>query len=334
MTALVGKRMDEHEARGRALVHVLAFVLDKMVLSNSDEPQENYPITKFHALRPPGIPIEDYLLRILKYASCSPECFVLSLVYIDRLIQRNDNIILTQLNVHRIVITSIVLAAKFFDDQYFNNAYYAKIGGVPCAEMNSLELEFLFLTNFSLHVSTESYERYYNELANHPVFMNAMFGSAGMNTSGKVRHFVTADPHCDNLVYVTQHEEDQSMKENRVMRNNNFCRDAHPMERRPVMANPNMVPVQQPHLDNRAPMHMNQHVPVQNNQGHMPVQPAHANVPTHVASGMNSMPIPVAPKRSQNNTGMWPNVPGSNGPRRSSRRLSRGGMPLAVDARM
>jgi len=73
--------------------------------------------------------------RIHKYASCDPECFVLALVYIDRLIQRNS-LLLTSLNVHRIIITAIMLAAKFFDDQYFNNAYYAKVGGVPTSEVS------------------------------------------------------------------------------------------------------------------------------------------------------------------------------------------------------
>ena len=100
--------------------------------------------------------------RILKYSGCSSECFLLSLVYIDRLIQRTS-ILLTSLNIHRIIITrsvaplptccwryrccwappvmdwvvccifvafrstSVMLAAKFFDDQYFNNAFYAKV---------------------------------------------------------------------------------------------------------------------------------------------------------------------------------------------------------------
>lgn len=32
-------------------------------------------------------------------------------------------------------VCSIMLAAKFFDDQYFNNAYYGKVGGVPCSGM-------------------------------------------------------------------------------------------------------------------------------------------------------------------------------------------------------
>ena len=41
------------------------------------------------------------------------------LIYIDRLIQRN-NFILSGLNVHRVVITSVMLAAKFFDDQVTN----------------------------------------------------------------------------------------------------------------------------------------------------------------------------------------------------------------------
>jgi len=60
-----------------------------------------------------------------------------------------------------------MLAAKFFDDQYFNNLYYAKVGGVPCKEINTLEVEFLFLINFSLHVTEDQYYRYYTELANH-----------------------------------------------------------------------------------------------------------------------------------------------------------------------
>ena len=34
----------------------------------------------------------------------------------------------TPLNVHRLLITGILLAAKLMDDNYFNNAYYAKVG--------------------------------------------------------------------------------------------------------------------------------------------------------------------------------------------------------------
>ena len=42
-----------------------------------------------------------------------------------------------------------------------------QVGGVPTPEVNNLELEFLFSVNFSLHVATDVYEKYYSELANH-----------------------------------------------------------------------------------------------------------------------------------------------------------------------
>ena len=103
---------------------------------------------------------------IHKYASCSKECFILALIYIDRLIQRN-NFLLTELNVHRVVITAVLLAAKFFDDAYYNNAYYAKVGGVLVEEMNNLEAQFLFKIDFSLRVLPEVFDKYNAELILH-----------------------------------------------------------------------------------------------------------------------------------------------------------------------
>ena len=183
---------------GKAVVAVLASVLQKLVSGNdkvswrltcfetkifwiilSDHTPSNFTqqtnksqsVTKFHALRPPSISIKDYLDRIQKYASCSSECFVLALVYIDRLIQQADFTV-SSLNIHRVIITSVMLAAKFFDDMYFNNSYYAKIGGVPCSEINALELEFLFLINFTLYVEPDSYNKYYSELRNHAILVS------------------------------------------------------------------------------------------------------------------------------------------------------------------
>lgn len=42
-----------------------------------------------------------------------------------------------------------------------------QVGGVPCDEMNALEMEFLFSINFSLHVNTDTYCRYFAELSSH-----------------------------------------------------------------------------------------------------------------------------------------------------------------------
>lgn len=201
---MLDDRANSNDERGRAIVQTLAVVVDSMVHASDRMPLGYYHKTKFEAFRAPGISVSDYLARIHKYASCSPECFVLALVYMDRLHQM-QGIVLTELNVHRVVITSVVLAAKFFDDHYFNNAYYAKVGGVPCLEMNELEVEYLLLINFSLHVSSETYARYYNELANHYMYTRVRNSSLPHSPYYQMRHFVAADPHHEGqLVYVTE----------------------------------------------------------------------------------------------------------------------------------
>jgi hypothetical protein len=197
---------DGGEARARAVVAALAAVAEAMAAQAPTHPQPpSAPrATKFDAFRAPAISVRDYLARIHKYASCSAECFVLALVYVDRLHQL-QGVALSPLNVHRVLLTSVVLAAKFFDDHYFNNAYYAKVGGVPGAEMNELELEFLLLVNFSLHVPCETFARYYNELANHAAFRAVRAAASADAAFFHERHFVVPDPEQHGaLVYVTK----------------------------------------------------------------------------------------------------------------------------------
>jgi len=215
----------ENEERGRMICQTLAYVVESLV-----EPSEYATVpyqhpSKFEAFRAPGISIRDYLMRIHKYASCSPECFVLALVYIDRL-QRMQGFVLTELNVHRIVITSVVLAAKFFDDHYFNNAYYAKVGGVLCKEMNELEIEYLLLINFSLHVPTDTYARFYNDLSNHYTFTSVRTPYMQPSPYYQMHHYVAEDPENEGqLVYFTDYV--PRVPENRHNYHNNRSSSHH-----------------------------------------------------------------------------------------------------------
>ncbi|XP_071720651.1 cyclin-P3-1-like [Rutidosis leptorrhynchoides] len=128
-----------------------------------ENPQTKDVITVFHGSRAPELTIKEYIDRIFKYSRCSPSCFVVAQVYMDRFIQCG-NVNLTSLSVHRLLITSIMLAAKFIDDAFYNNAYYAKVGGVTTAELNRLEMKFLFGLDFRLHVSLRTFGRYCSEL--------------------------------------------------------------------------------------------------------------------------------------------------------------------------
>ena len=60
----------------------------------------------------------------------------------------------TSLTVHRLVITAVMLAAKLMDDKYYNNAYYARIGGVTTGELNHMELEMLRMLGYRTFVSS------------------------------------------------------------------------------------------------------------------------------------------------------------------------------------
>ncbi|KAK9202590.1 hypothetical protein WN944_017802 [Citrus x changshan-huyou] len=117
-------------------------------------------ISVFHGLTRPSISIQSYLERIFKYANCSPSCFIVAYVYLDRFVQRQPSLPINSFNVHRLLITSVMVAAKFLDDVYYNNAYYAKVGGISTIEMNFLELDFLFGLSFHLNVTPNAFHTY------------------------------------------------------------------------------------------------------------------------------------------------------------------------------
>jgi len=159
--------MKIREERIMKLVNVLSGVLSRLCERNDRFIMNHTAVTRFHALQPPQITVKSYLYRIAKYSNCSEECFVLALIYIDRLTKHNGNFLVNSLNVHRLMITSIMLAAKFFDDQYYNNTYFGKVGGVSRMEINLLEIEFVFMINFNLHVETDMYNTYNRQLMCH-----------------------------------------------------------------------------------------------------------------------------------------------------------------------
>jgi len=153
-----------NDGRKRKMVNVLSDVLSRLCERNDRLAMSDSAITRFHALEAPQITINYFLRRIAKYSNCSGECFVLALIYIDRLLHENDNFLVNSLNVHRLLITSIMVGAKFYDDHYYNNAYYGKVGGVSCREINLLESEFLFMINFNLYVEIDVYNTYNERL--------------------------------------------------------------------------------------------------------------------------------------------------------------------------
>ncbi|XP_009760204.1 cyclin-P3-1-like isoform X3 [Nicotiana sylvestris] len=154
--------LEEYDKGHPKILSILASVLERTVQKNEKAmkgSKERGVVTVFHGTRSPVLTVQQYIERIFKYSNCSPSCFVVAYVYLERFLNLTD-CLLTSLNVHRILITSIVLAVKFVDDDCYNNAYYAKVGGITTAELNKLEMKFLAALDFRLHVSVESFDKY------------------------------------------------------------------------------------------------------------------------------------------------------------------------------
>ncbi len=67
-----------------------------------------------------------------------------------------------------------MLAAKFHDDLFYNNAYYSKLGGLSLNELNHLESELLHLLDFSLFVQEVAYCKYSMQLQNYVFYLEVV----------------------------------------------------------------------------------------------------------------------------------------------------------------
>ncbi|KAB5556261.1 hypothetical protein DKX38_007170 [Salix brachista] len=208
---------------------LIASAIEKSIMKNENlsNASRKDAITIFHGSRTPNLSIKQYIERIFKFSGCSTSCFVVAYIYISKFLRLTGGH-LTSLNAHRLLITSIMVAALFLDDdaietgsesleciqtaffsvsvagfymhgvvrwlkegvfrfsliepnpeldltamEYgkaksgailtnqfqwcYDNAYYARIGGISTGEMNRMEMRFLFNLDFRLHVTAEAF---------------------------------------------------------------------------------------------------------------------------------------------------------------------------------
>lgn len=197
------KRKWSSEARG-ALVGILSCVLERLFSSPHDQlPSDPRAITCFHTDRIPSISIGQYLERIAYYSDCSEECLVSAVIQISRIYySQNAPLKINSLSIHRLLLTSILVNGKFHDDHYFNNAFFARVGGVSPKEMNILEVEFLALIAFDLFVSPAVYSKFYVEITN-----NALHNANTCNCSQSLQHIANI-----NELYASQVKQEADVR--------------------------------------------------------------------------------------------------------------------------
>ncbi|KAI1397591.1 cyclin-domain-containing protein [Hypoxylon fuscum] len=146
------------------MVILISNMLSELIETNDSLAMKSGQLTRFHSRTAPGISVSDYLQRLAKHATLTPPLLLSMVSYIDRLCELYPDFTINTLTVHRFLITSATVAGKGLSDSFWNNSFYARVGGVKVAELKLLELEFLTRVDWRIVPNPEVLVAYYKGL--------------------------------------------------------------------------------------------------------------------------------------------------------------------------
>jgi hypothetical protein len=142
----------------------VAAVLEHFIARSEAAPTELKP-TVFDG---PAVMLDQSVIALLQHlissGLCAKECFIMCLVYGERILQRHPDFRISRRNAHRFILATVLVGSKILDDFYCRNLYYARAGGLSKAEMNKLEMSLCFLLNFDLNVKLDEFALYRDSL--------------------------------------------------------------------------------------------------------------------------------------------------------------------------
>ena len=112
----------------------------------------------------PKISILEYLNRIVNYTKIENSTLITAIIYLD-LVGQNE-IYLTDYNIHILLLICILIAIKMNEDSIYTNDYYAQVAGISLKKLNKIEHEFLNMNKFKLFVDKDLFDKYQQYLSN------------------------------------------------------------------------------------------------------------------------------------------------------------------------
>lgn len=113
----------EQDAKAPLVISVLASLIERTMARNERIakkcrwPSHSSSKTRvFDCTETPDMTIQSYLERIFKYTKAGPSVYVVAYVYIDRFCQFYPEFRIGARNVHRLLITTIMVASKYVED--------------------------------------------------------------------------------------------------------------------------------------------------------------------------------------------------------------------------
>jgi len=157
-------QISEEETVPLKTIEIISDLLNNICEENKDKSENiNKNIKPFMTKNIPSMPIKNYLIRLCQFTKINESTIILILIYIDRICNINK-FTLTYRNIYKLILSSMVVAIKYNEDNFYSSEIYAKIGGLSIKELNFLEFHFLILIKFSLFIEKELFDKYYDNI--------------------------------------------------------------------------------------------------------------------------------------------------------------------------
>jgi len=129
--------------------------------------EAKFPITK-EPVDTKRIPTSEdiyhFISTIFRAERLDPECAIMCLAYIERIIVLTG-ITIDPSNWRRVVLSALILASKVWEDQSVWNVDFLPVfDNLTAADLNKLERQFLALLQYNVSLNASLYAKYYFEL--------------------------------------------------------------------------------------------------------------------------------------------------------------------------
>ena len=107
--------------------------------------------------------LADFFYFWIEKLDFNENLLVLAMMNMDKILA-SPEFILTENNVKNVLFTCMIITQKYYEDENFNDKDYSKLVKIDVNDVIKMEVEFLSLINFSLHIPEEEFFKYQKSL--------------------------------------------------------------------------------------------------------------------------------------------------------------------------
>lgn len=109
--------------------------------------------------------LREYVDRLASYLHISDTCFIVALIYIDRLVEADASLQINHYSIHKLWAISVVLAMKYNEDLVtYKTKFLSQVLGIGVQELCFLEFKFMELIGFNLFIQLTEFQQYWEYL--------------------------------------------------------------------------------------------------------------------------------------------------------------------------